>query len=199
MTAGPDCSSSAILLRNYCPLLAVGIVVIGNQVMVQTIVFATDLCVFTPYIAHHAIDLAKSLNARIVVVHAVEPLGSLGTAVVKTYLPEEKTREFEQQGMSVLTATVRERLVDMLADEFIENNIGFEQVSEVIVEAGRPADVILKHASCWNADIIVMGSHGPNLNQGQSLGSVTNKVLQLAKVPVYMVPLMAKAPASQAG
>lgn len=166
--------------------------------MVQTIVFAADLCVFTPYIVQHAIELAKNLDARIVVVHAVEPLGSLGTAMVKTYLPEDRTREFEQQGMSVLIATVKDRLVDMLADEFIENNIGFGQVSDVIVEAGRPADVILKHAGIWNADIIVMGSHGPNLNQGQSLGSVTNKVLQLAKIPVYMVPMMAKTPMDQA-
>lgn len=162
--------------------------------MVQTIVFAADLGVFTPYILQHVASLAKRLGARIVVVHAVEPLGSLGTAMVKTYLPEEKTLEFQQQGMSVLLATIKDRLVDMLADEFIDNNLGFGQVSEVLVEPGRPADVILQCASEKNADMIVMGSHGPNHDQRHSLGSVTNKVLQLAKVPVYMVPMLAPAP-----
>lgn len=166
--------------------------------MVQTIVFATDLCVFTPYIVQHAISLAKDLRARMVVVHAVEPLGSLGRAVVKTYLPEDKTREFEQQGMDVLITTVKDRLIEMLADEFIESKVDLGLVSEVIVESGRPADVILKHSRQWNADMIVMGSHGPNLNHGQSLGSVTNKVLQLAKVPVYMVPMLAQTPLDQA-
>lgn len=165
--------------------------------MIQTIVFATDLCVFTPYMVQHAVCLAKTLGARLVVVHAVEPLGSLGTAMVKTYLPEERTREFEQQGMSVLMATVKDRLVDMLADEFIDNNLGLGQVADIVVEEGRPADVILKYANRKNADLIVMGSHGPNMDHGQSLGSVTNKVLQMAKMPVYMVPMLAQTPAYQ--
>jgi nucleotide-binding universal stress UspA family protein len=162
--------------------------------MIQTIIFATDLCIFTPYIVQHVTTLAKSLRARIVVVHAVEPLGSLGTAMVKTYLPEERTREFQQEGMSVLMATVKDRLVDMLADEFIDNNLEWGQIADVIVETGRPADVILQCASRKNADLIVMGSQGPSLDHGPSIGSVTNRVLQLAKVPVYMVPMLAQAP-----
>ncbi|MEX1032123.1 MAG: universal stress protein [Cellvibrionaceae bacterium] len=158
--------------------------------MIQTIVFATDLCVFTPHVVQHVITLAKRLSAGIVVVHAVEPLGSLGKAMVKTYLPEEKTREFNQQGMSVLLSTIKDRVVDMLADEFIDNNLGLGQVSEVIVEAGRPVDVILKHAKRSQADLIVMGSRGPGPGDGFGLGSVTSKVLQLSKIPVYTVPVL---------
>ncbi|MGQ9425321.1 universal stress protein [Gilvimarinus sp. F26214L] len=159
--------------------------------MINTIVFATDLGVYTPYIVQHVMTFAKNLQARVVVVHAVEPLGSLGTAMVKTYLPAEKTREFQQQGMSVLISTIRDRLVDMLADEYIDNDLGLRDIPEVVVEAGRPAEIILAHAARTQADMIVMGSHGPDLDRAH-LGSVTNKVLQLTRIPVYMVPVLAE-------
>jgi nucleotide-binding universal stress UspA family protein len=53
--------------------------------------------------------------------------------------------------------------------------------------------VILEAAISTQADLIMLGSHGPDPINGFSLGSVTTKVLQMAKVPVYMIPMLPSA------
>jgi nucleotide-binding universal stress UspA family protein len=52
---------------------------------------------------------------------------------------------------------------------------------------GAPAQEILKAADKTKADLIVMGSHGHGAIGSLLLGSVTQKVLAHAKVPVLVV------------
>ena len=59
--------------------------------MIKTILLATDLSVFTSCVLNHASELAKQHNAKLVVAHAIEPLGTLGHALLHAYLP---LREF---------------------------------------------------------------------------------------------------------
>ena len=158
--------------------------------MFQTILFATDLCVFTPYMLQHVTALAEHCHSKIVVVHAVEPMGSLATAMVNTYLPQESSKNFQQENVNSVLVTIKDRVIDLLADEFVDGERGLRFIRDVIVLPGRPAEVILSQANEVKADIIVMGSHGPDPINGFTLGSVTNKVLQLAKIPVYMVPML---------
>lgn len=162
--------------------------------MIQTILFATDLGVYTPFILPHVTSLASHCDARIVVVHAVEPLGTLGRTLVKTYLPKQTSQHITQAGVDLVIQSIRERVIDLLADDFIEAAGGLHQVKEVVVDAGRPADVILKHAATQQVDLIVVGSHGPGPGMGVSMGSVAARVLQMAKVPVYVVPVLSKSP-----
>ncbi|GAB1266266.1 universal stress protein [Aurantivibrio infirmus] len=157
--------------------------------MIQTIIFATDLCAFTPYLVEHVIALATRCNARIIVVHAVEPMGSLATAMVQTYFPGDIVKELTEEGSDVILSSIKSQLIDILADEFVENDEQFNQYVEVIVEAGKPADVILKYINDKNADLVIVGSHSPESLTNYNVGSVTNKILQMTKVPVYMVPL----------
>jgi nucleotide-binding universal stress UspA family protein len=55
------------------------------------------------------------------------------------------------------------------------------------VEVGDPADTIVARATGWNADLIVMGTHGRSAIGSLLLGSVAQKVLQRASVPVMLV------------
>ncbi len=57
---------------------------------------------------------------------------------------------------------------------------------EVVVNFGRPVDLILKHAEAQNADLILMGSHGRH-GLGLLLGSTANGVLHRAKCDVLAV------------
>jgi nucleotide-binding universal stress UspA family protein len=54
-------------------------------------------------------------------------------------------------------------------------------------KVGAPAKEILKQADKSKADLIVMGSHGHGAVSTLLLGSVTQKVLASAKVPVLVV------------
>lgn len=165
--------------------------------MIQTIVCAADLGVFTPLVLQHVTGLAHHCGARIVVVHAVEPLGTLGHTIVKAYLPEQASATLYGHGVDDLIASIRERVVALLADDFLEFG-GLDRVNEVVVEAGRPADVILNCAASRNADLIVMGSHGPGQDDSYALGSVASRVLQSARIPVYLVPMLSHSPAEHA-
>ncbi len=55
------------------------------------------------------------------------------------------------------------------------------------VELGDPADTIVARAKEWSADLIVMGTHDRSAMGSLLLGSVAQKVLQRAAVPVMLV------------
>lgn len=157
--------------------------------MIKTILFASDMGAYTSFLLHHVNILAEQNNARIVVLHVVEPPGSAAEAMVRACLPQEQQNVFHVAGMSQLMGQIKSRIVDMLEDEFIDGQAGLSRIDEVKVVSGQPADAILEHAKSCHADLIVMGSHTNSGNNPGLLGSVTAKVMQLSRVPIYMVPL----------
>ena len=158
--------------------------------MIQTILFATDMGLHTSYLLHHVNSLAVQHSARIIVVHAIEPPGYLGGAVVQAYLSSEVQHEVAHEGLSRIIDGVKNRIVDTLEEEFIDGQQGLSNIRDVRVVAGKPTDVILDIAAECCADMIILGSHGHNTESPNILGSVTSKILQISRVPVYMVPLI---------
>ena len=158
--------------------------------MIQTILFATDMGLHTHYLLHHVNDIASQHDARVIVVHAVEPPGHLGHAMVQSYLSEATQREFEEEGISRIIDGVKSRILEVLEDEFIDGQQGLSKIRDVRVIAGKPVDVILEEAVSCNADMIILGSHGQESLSPNILGSVTVRILQMSRVPIYMVPLV---------
>ena len=158
--------------------------------MIQTILFATDMGVHTHYLLHHVNNLAQLHSANVVVVHAIEPPGHLGDAVVKSYLGKDTRREFAEDGIGQIIAGVKRSIIDLLEDEFIEGQQGLSKVSDVRVVRGKPSDVILQQAQDCGADLIIVGSHGQDTVEANMLGAVTSRLLQISRIPVYMVPLV---------
>jgi nucleotide-binding universal stress UspA family protein len=59
---------------------------------------------------------------------------------------------------------------------------------ETTVMAGAPAERIVAHAAASGADVIVMGTHGRSDHERiATLGSVTQRVVENAAVPVLVV------------
>jgi nucleotide-binding universal stress UspA family protein len=158
--------------------------------MINTILFATDLGPFTDYTLQHVTELAKNCNASIVVVHAVEPLSTFAQAVVETYLDDSHQEAFVSADTDGVLSNIKHKILEALADEYMESDTDVARISGIHVLQGRPAQVILRQAKDDQADLIVMGSHGAQALDGNVIGSVTSKVLQLSKVPVFMVPMM---------
>lgn len=158
--------------------------------MIQTILFATDMGMHTYYLLHHVNMLAEQYNARVNVVHAMEPPGHLGDAVVQSYLCDDTRKEFKQEGITRIIDGVKGRIVDMLEEEFIDGQQGLSKIRDVRVIPGKPVDVIMKEATTCSADMIILGSHGEGTATPNVLGSVTSRILQMSRVPVYMVPLV---------
>ena len=58
---------------------------------------------------------------------------------------------------------------------------------EVRIEEGIPHEAILKEASSWGADLVVLGKLGRRGISHIVLGSVTERVIEFSEVPVLVV------------
>lgn len=55
-------------------------------------------------------------------------------------------------------------------------------------EEGKPADIVLTVAKEWEANLLVMGTHGRTGLAHLLMGSVAEQVLRHAEIPVFIVP-----------
>lgn len=156
--------------------------------MIKTILLAADLSVFTSCLLQHASELANQHNAKLIIVHAVEPLGTLGHALLNAYLKPETTHLMTTTGLDAMMSEVKTQVIETLTEEHLDGTVDLLQLGEVVVKAGTPVDVILQAADDVAADLIIVGSHSPSLGNGSNLGTVAQKVLNNARVPVYVVP-----------
>lgn len=156
--------------------------------VIKTILLASDLSISTSSLLKHASELANQHNAKLIIVHAVEPLGSLGHALLNAYLKPETTRLMTTTGLEAMLNEVKTQVIDTLTEEHVDGSVDLLQLSEVVVKSGMPVDVILNVADEVNADLIILGSHCPDMSSSGYLGSVAQKVLTSAAVPVYVVP-----------
>ena len=163
-----------------------------GSLMIKKILYATDLSAYSSYALMHVESLAHQYDASVYLVHAVPPLGEFTSAVVKSHCSESVKDE-------VLNTPHIKGLLDSIRDQVFEEIIHPEEsgqfdlvprIVDIIVIAGNPVAVILDQAEHLNVDLIVIGSHGANAIDGRILGSVTSKILQLSKIPVYMIPML---------
>jgi nucleotide-binding universal stress UspA family protein len=160
--------------------------------MIQTILFAADMGVHTPYLLHHVDSLALRFQASVIVLHVIEPAGYMGEALAGAYISHAEREELQREGVDRIMSSVKMRIIDAIEDEFIDGQSGLGRVKEVKVAYGKPADEIIAQAVANAADLVILGSHSADSTADNMLGSVTSKVLQLSRVPVYMVPVMRK-------
>ena len=158
--------------------------------MVKTILYATDLGIYGPYLLEHDSDLAQRHRAKVVVVHAIEPLSPFADAVLEAYVPEDARQCLKTKGIDEVLDTIRRQVLAAFEDDFIDYEGNRDWLEDVRVVAGRAPDVILSESQRLHADLIVIGSHGSHNNDNSftSIGSVASKVLQLSQVPVYLIP-----------
>lgn len=155
--------------------------------MIKKILLAVDLSVNTPHILQHAASLSNQYRASMVVVHAVEPLGTLGHALLQTYLKPETSKALTTTGMDSIVEQIRTKVIDILTDEYMNGEMELPRLEGVIVKPGAPADVIIDVAANINADVIILGSHAPELHGGH-MGNVSQRVMACSKWPVYLIP-----------
>ncbi|MFV5692702.1 universal stress protein [Flavobacterium sp. LT1R49] len=56
------------------------------------------------------------------------------------------------------------------------------------VEEGMPHEVILNVAKEWDADMIVLGTHGRTGFSHLIMGSVAEKVIRHSEIPIFIIP-----------
>ena len=154
----------------------------------KTILYATHLGTNTRPVFRQAINLARVHKAKIIMLHAVAPLGSTGEAVLSLYMPDKKTEQIEQESMNQVIETMRQRLHKFCEEEDDILHDKDEIIDKIAVSAGNPAEVIKHYAETHAVDVIVMGTHAHHNHAHVLLGSTARTLTQHSKIPVLLVP-----------
>ncbi|MEL7936066.1 universal stress protein [Pseudomonas delhiensis] len=158
--------------------------------MIRSILYATDLGLYAPYVLQHAMSLARAYDAEIHVVHAVEPMGLFADSVLQTYLDADTLTELRSSGLSTVMGNIERRVMEGFRDELGELHGEAGMIRSVRVLQGDPPQVILDEAQRLQVDLIVAGSHSHGEGMNTPLGRTAARVVQLAEVPVYLVPML---------
>jgi len=147
--------------------------------MISKILVPSDGSKTAKKAAAYAIDLAKQLNASILVLSVIEQR----QLITKT-VPASKTAIHTMEPVDDYLREVAERSVEEILKMCDKNSI----VSEMSIKRGHPVNVIVKEAKKSKADLIVMGSHGRSALSATILGSVSYGVIHNDKnIPVLIV------------
>jgi nucleotide-binding universal stress UspA family protein len=152
---------------------------------IRKILYATDLSKNSAYAFYYAVDIAQKRNAKIIILHVIEPVSPL----IRGYVGEDTIAKIQQQNVEETIREISKRLKDFC--KAVEDKMGpcLELVSDILVRLGHPANEILGVAGKEGCDLIVLGSHGKGFLEHTFLGSVSRMVLDRSRKPVFIIPL----------
>lgn len=144
--------------------------------MFRSIVVGTDGSETATQAVRQAIDLAKSVGAKIELVSAYEPVSDTRLRSEKTQAPADlqwmvNPREDVDATLEEAAEEVRKAGVDV----------------ETYARQGDPSDAILDVAEERDADLIIVGNKGMTGAKRFLLGSVPNKVSHHAPCSVLII------------
>jgi nucleotide-binding universal stress UspA family protein len=167
----PQCTGSLLFTRVTCDGGTVGS---GARCVMRKILVAVDGSELSDRALDHATGLARAMpDTRLHVVSVLPPVRVYGE--VEVYAGETQMHELAARQAMQSLASAREKL----AAAGVEAE--FEELE------GDPAETIARRAAELGCDSIVMGTHGRGRVTHLVLGSVAQRVVHLASVPVTLV------------
>jgi universal stress protein A len=152
---------------------------IKGGIMVSKILVPTDGSTTARKAVRYAVDLAKQLNASVIVLSVIDNRAFIAQTVPAVDTPTHVIEPLEDYLRENAKGYAGE--MQKLCDES-----GVQ--SEIVIKTGHPVENIVKEAKKSKADLIVIGSHGRSALAAAVLGSVAYGVIHNeAKVPVLIV------------
>ena len=149
-----------------------------KQVAYRRILIATDDSECSKKALQHGHSLAKIMDASVALINVIEPTtptnyGADPLMGQQPIIAPETTEMQEENSKSMLDDVSQQ----------------FDDVKEVFTfnRIGNPRQEILSVATEWNADLIIMGTHGRTGFDHFISGSVSEGVTRRASCPVLIV------------
>lgn len=140
----------------------------------KTILFATDFSEGSDFAFQSALSLARKFDSKLLIVHIInEPVDLRGFYV--PHISFDKLEEEIEQG------------AEKLMEKFCRAHMQAFSNYETFVLPGIPYDEIIKKAVEFNADLIVLGTHGRTGLDHVLFGSTAEKVVRKSPVPVMTI------------
>jgi len=119
-----------------------------------------------------AVDLSRAIGASLHVVHVIPPVPYLGPPLAPGPAFATELRTETRKAFDEYMAGLKQRGID--ATGTLVEGVAYAEVNRVAAEMG--------------ADVIVMGTHGRSGLEHALLGSVAERVVRTARIPVIVVP-----------
>jgi nucleotide-binding universal stress UspA family protein len=148
--------------------------------MFSNILMAYDGSPTSLHALKQAIELVRSLSARLRIVHVID-MGWLPISPEVAIDMEALAKARRSSGEKFLSAA---RELAQAAGVEAETKI-----AETANPAHHAAESIAEEAASWPADLVVLGTHGRRGLERLLLGSVADQMTRLSSVPVLLVPL----------
>ncbi len=158
--------------------------------MIRSILYATDLGLYSSYVLQHALALTRAFEAKLHVIHAVEPFGLFAESVLQTYLDDDSLQQLRNKGLATVMASIEQRVYEGFRDELGDAQSELKLISSVNVVQGDPPQVVLDEIRRLGVDLLVIGSHSHGSALESPLGRTAARLIQLSEVPVHLIPML---------
>lgn len=135
--------------------------------MFKKLIVGVDFSPISERAANAAVELARGIGAEVVLVHVIPPGAD--------YVDPAR-----------FVAEVRPRIEQQLKELAARLSVSGAKVDWGVVD-GRPAEEIATFADRWGGDMIVVGTAGRTGVSRMLLGSVAERLIRIARVPVLIV------------
>lgn len=147
--------------------------------MISNILIPTDGSKAAQKAGIFAVELAKQLEASVIVLSVIDKRSYLGQTVPAGKTARHLTEPIEDYLREAAEGYAGE--IKKLCDKN-------EVQSKTVITTGHPVETIIKEAARVKAGLIIMGSHGKSALSAAALGSVSYGVLHNdTKIPVLIV------------
>ncbi|HEY4220362.1 MAG TPA: universal stress protein [Myxococcota bacterium] len=126
-----------------------------------------------------AADLANAFDARVRLVHVAPPVAMLG-AEQSSASYRAMLEVLEQKNVAA------QHTLDALKTRLTDRALACD--SELLTEAGSVPEIVVRAAQHYDADLIVVASHGRRGVARIVLGSVAERTAHLSPIPVLLLP-----------
>ena len=145
----------------------------------KKILVGIDFSNITETVVNSALFLGKTFNSEVCLFHVIEP------PIIAIYEDPFLSIDNEQ-----VVIELEEILIQKFKGELEKYKVRFDEAgvkAEAVVEVGNIVETILDYAENNNFDLIMLGSHREGLLERFILGSITERVLNKAKVSTLIV------------
>ncbi len=136
------------------------------------ILIAVDSSEFSMAAAKKGFELAHQLNAKAALIYVIDKSKGMGNVDAGIF-PEDAILILKKEA---------EQTLDQLAAMYNGGDL------MKFMPEGHPTEDILETAKTWNADLIVIGTHGRTGLKHLLMGSVAEHIIRHSIIPLLVVP-----------